>query len=248
MYHILLILLLQGITLITAQVQFPIAGHAYLLFNGYSGDNPYEYIAWTTDPSVGQDAAANNPVIYMESTRANVVPPHSLWVFDQQSDQTYNIYPTDNSYPGSRKRLDSYANGLKPFLGTISGNSLGQIWQLKAWSDGNGLEIYNVYWTKCLDINGGGVPNYQINAPFLGEPNVANSGQHWFLADWTPTVLVTATSITIILQTITPALVTSILGGNVVTVTVSTTVSTTEVIQTPDTFQSSNNKLTILRH
>jgi hypothetical protein len=121
----------------------PVDGRTYLLYNEYPGDNPYEYLAWTLDPSKATNADNNDPGLFMAQGAAGVSPPQSGWIFDVQTDGTYRIYSTDNSYPGVSKRLDVHADGVTPFLGDVGSTNVGQVWQLFALSDGISFTVYN---------------------------------------------------------------------------------------------------------
>jgi hypothetical protein len=190
-----------------------------LLYNEYAGDNPYEYLAWTLDPTKASNADTNDPGLFMATGSAGDPPPQSRWVFDWQSDGTYRIYNTDNSYPGVAKRLDVHADGIRPFLGDIGSTNAGQVWELYSSPDDTSLQVYNKGWEKVLDIDGtaGDTP---INAPFMNSNAQSTlKGQAWQLADWTPTSLETATSVTTQYQTVTPEASILYVGGSQVSVT-----------------------------
>lgn len=211
---------------ISEAVTAPGPGRAYLLYNALAADNPYEYLAWTTDPWKVPNADGNNPGLYME-VGYGVVPPQSLWIFDLKSDKTFRIYNLDNSYSGNPRRLDVQADGSRPFLGLIGSTSIGQVWQINVLADGTHFTLYNQVWSKAMDIEVSSTP---ANLPFMNS-NVQASlkGQAWKLSDHTPTSLLTVTSVVTEHQTITPAPTTVYVGGGQVQVTSTSVVLSTTV-------------------
>lgn len=201
----------------------PQAGRSYILFNNLENTNPYYYVAWTTDSSRAKDATSDHPGVYMAQGSAGVVPPHALWMFDYQSDETYRIYAVDNSYSGSAKRLD-VRDEYTPFMGEVGSGLVGQVWEL--FSYGDGYQIYNHGWKKVLDVDP--FSSSLVNQMFVN-PSTGTDlpGQIWHMVDWTPTLSRTATSFTTRYSTVTPTPTIVYVGGDQVEVTsMSTIVST----------------------
>jgi hypothetical protein len=220
------LLFVADVTLATLE---PVNGRTYLLYNEYVGDNPYEYLAWTLDPSIAMNADSNDPGLFMAKGAAGASPPQSGWIFEVQTDGTFRIYSTDNSYPGVSKRLDVHADGVTPFLGDIGSTNIGQVWQLSALNDGISFTLYNQGWSKAMDINGGGGSGF-INAPFMNSDVEASlKGQAWQIGDITPTSLFTDTNVVTQTQTITPDPTTVYVGGGQTQVTTTTVVYSTLV-------------------
>jgi hypothetical protein len=233
--HVSLAILLLTIGANSVEGQdYPTVGHAYSLYNQYSGDNPYQYLAWTTSSQSAYQASLDNPGVFMEQSSANVVPPKSLWVFDLQTDGTYRVFNTDNSYGSSEKCLDVRADGKTPFMyndGTRTQAS-GKWWQLIPWGDGT-FQMYNPYWNKVLDINSGGYgSDYTINGPVIGTPQQGLDGQRWELENWTPVASVTVISVITQVQTVRPPAMTSTLNSPGMRVTSTTTIYDTQVSST----------------
>jgi hypothetical protein len=206
----------------------PQEGRTYMLFNDYSGDNPYQYLAWTTNSAESPIASSGSPGLFMAQGAAGVEPPQSGWTFDQQSDGTYRVYNTDNSYGPTLMRLDiqiydSNANEPLPYLNPVQDDAsqyYGQVWALPTWGNRYSFKIYNAGWQAALDVNGIGsdgsplYSNVQVNAPIMNY-NISDShdGQHWQLQDVTPVENVTATIQFTQTSTYTPPSQTSSVGG-----------------------------------